>query len=617
MEEIKKEDNKKSNAAIILLAIILALAIIGIVFWLIFQFLMPSTKLKPLPQISYNQTYCQQDSDCVLIPAHKNCCHVCGQEAVRIKDKDSTISERQKLCPFTDQLCPIYKCPNYDYKAVCEQNKCVTKKELRNVNDNSNTNIIVSLDKNIYTQGEAVNITIKNNLNSDVMVANISVEYLEIMAGRMGNDVWKTVDRDIQCACTALCDLAVIVIERNKNQSFVWDQKTDQIIIADNPIGAKLPDSMSCERATIGTYRIKLSYLGSKGSGDVTLDAYSSKFDITNDTLSNNNINIPNDNTNVNINSAASSTGQYKIIGSYTSPGESSFIEKIGNNVFMTDISEGLLAIDVSDPVKPKLLGKLKIGNGGAYAVAIHNNFPNVSATSPFGRYVLVSGYASTEVSMVDVNNLSALKITESSNTKRSVQDVVLVGDYAYLAIDGPEVEILKLRRNTFDAKEITSVGFINLRAGSHAIGIAANELGNVLVVAEGEKGLGIYNLTNSSSPSLKLNISDIGYVNTVAISGNNVFTGIGNNVKIFDVNTQKEIGTVEVAGVWGLKVKDNTLYVASGEEGVKIFDVSGINNPKQIAIIDTPGRARDLVIDGDYIYVADDRDDLQIIEKQ
>ena len=69
---------------------------------------------------------------------------------------------------------------------------------------------------------------------------------------------------------------------------------------------------------------------------------------------------------------------------------------------------------------------------------------------------------------------------------------------------------------------------------------------------------------------------------------------------------------------VWGLKVKNNTLYVASGENGVKVLDISDIRNPEQIALIDTPGRARsiDVSADGKYIYVADDRDDLQIIQK-
>lgn len=53
----------------------------------------------------------------------------------------------------------------------------------------------------------------------------------------------------------------------------------------------------------------------------------------------------------------------------------------------------------------------------------------------------------------------------------------------------------------------------------------------------------------------------------------------------------------------------------------VQFIDVSTPDNPVSLGIVDTPGRARDVELfydsqkDAYYPYVADDRDDLQIIE--
>lgn len=318
----------------------------------------------------------------------------------------------------------------------------------------------------------------------------------------------------------------------------------------------------------------------------------------------------------VNTNTTTNSTNaQYKIIGSYTSPGESSFVEKIDNTVFLTDISEGLLAIDVSNPKEPKLLSKTKIGGGGAYALAM----------SPFGSmHALTSGYGNTKITLINISNSKKqneviINAGENLNTKRSVQDIVwIAGDYFYLAIDGPEVEILHTNRyiplDTFSNwKEFESLGIFKIVENSHAIGIAASN--GKLVIAQGETGIGVYGLENPTLPKLITNISGIGYINTVVANGNYIYAGTSDEIKIIDLTTQKVVSKIP-ANAWRLKVKDNLLYIAEGEKGVTIVNVSDPTKPQTITTINTPGRARDITIDGDYIYVADDRDDLQVIQK-
>lgn len=313
---------------------------------------------------------------------------------------------------------------------------------------------------------------------------------------------------------------------------------------------------------------------------------------------------------------------QYKIIGSFTSPGESSFVKILGDTAYLTDISEGLLAIDVSNPEKPTLLDKIKIGNGGAYALTIEPN----------GPFAVVSGYGNSKVALIDIRDPKKLQIIDEIDTKRPVQNMAVVGSYVYLAIDGPEVEVLELT-SIFDdslttelsiSRLLTSKGVFQIQGGGHALGTAVLDI-NVgdllthdLIIAQGESGVGVYKKAEFIMPQFSF-VSNVGYVNIVAADENYVYAGVGNAIKVIDLKIQKEIADIKIDDVWNFKVKDNTLYVASGENGVKVLDISEIKNPKEVAVVDTPGRARsiDVSADGKYIYVADDRDDLQIIGMQ
>ena len=287
----------------------------------------------------------------------------------------------------------------------------------------------------------------------------------------------------------------------------------------------------------------------------------------------------------------------------------------MGNIAYLTDISEGLLAIDVSNPEKPTLLSKIKIGGGGAYALAVNPN-----------GYAVASGYGNSKVALIDIEDPKNLRIVDEMDAKRSVQDMVMAGNYVYLAIDGPEVEVLTLKfaetKIGSSKPELISKGVFQIQGGGHAIGLAAADInkseGHILIIAQGEAGIVFYKKAEEFIMPQPFSAFNISYVNIVATDENYFYAGVGNAIKVLVIKPQKKITDIKVDDVWGLKVKNNTLYVASGENGVKVLDISDIRNPEQIALIDTPGRARsiDVSADGKYIYVADDRDDLQIIQK-
>jgi hypothetical protein len=61
--------------------------------------------------------------------------------------------------------------------------------------------------------------------------------------------------------------------------------------------------------------------------------------------------------------------------------------------------------------------------------------------------------------------------------------------------------------------------------------------------------------------------------------------------------------------------VVSDTLYLADGDYGLKIFNISTISNPVELGrFYDGSGEAKDVVVNGNYAYIADGYDGLEIV---
>ncbi len=79
--------------------------------------------------------------------------------------------------------------------------------------------------------------------------------------------------------------------------------------------------------------------------------------------------------------------------------------------------------------------------------------------------------------------------------------------------------------------------------------------------------------------------------------------------------NKKAIIGTVDTPGpALAVTVVGNLAYVADGDDGLQVVDISNSENPVIIGAVDTPGVAQDIAVVEDLAYVADD-DSLQIVD--
>ena len=56
---------------------------------------------------------------------------------------------------------------------------------------------------------------------------------------------------------------------------------------------------------------------------------------------------------------------------------------------------------------------------------------------------------------------------------------------------------------------------------------------------------------------------------------------------------------------VFGLDRKDDLVFVANGNGGVQLFDISDVSAPYNVAFIKPNGFARDVKVSGNYAYIA------------
>lgn len=86
--------------------------------------------------------------------------------------------------------------------------------------------------------------------------------------------------------------------------------------------------------------------------------------------------------------------------------------------------------------------------------------------------------------------------------------------------------------------------------------------------------------------------------------------------IDISDINNPAEYSSIVLDGVsLSVRVKDDYAYVASDRSGLYVVDVTDKSNPVQVAQINTSGRSKDIHIAGNYAFLADGSGGLKVID--
>jgi hypothetical protein len=239
-------------------------------------------------------------------------------------------------------------------------------------------------------------------------------------------------------------------------------------------------------------------------------------------------------------------------LGSCSTPSFARNVAVRGNYAYVADGDSGLQVIDVSNSAAPVMVGNYETA-GTAITVRVAGNYA-----------YLADGY--TGLLVVNIANPSSPTLVGTYNDSGYPMGVALAGNYAYVAttIGSGQLQAIDIT----DPANPIFVGSANF--GSNEYGVCIS--GNYAYVGAYAYGMGIFDISTPGHPALmgSYNVIDPG-------------------------NVRRTFAT------------DTLAFVTQGLSGIVMLNVSNPASPVVIDSADTYGNTADVVMSGDYVYVADD----------
>lgn len=141
---------------------------------------------------------------------------------------------------------------------------------------------------------------------------------------------------------------------------------------------------------------------------------------------------------------------------------------------------------------------------------------------------------------------------------------------------------------------------------------------GSLAYVAAGTDGVHIVEVSDDAGPRLIGHWDSPGSAESIAVSDSTLYVADGPfGLQIVDVSDPAApvpVGSAfDTNFVFDVAVRDGRAFLAGADAGLLVADV-GAGAPRQIAVLDTPGFARDLTISGETLYLADQWGGVRII---
>ncbi len=270
--------------------------------------------------------------------------------------------------------------------------------------------------------------------------------------------------------------------------------------------------------------------------------------------------------------------------------------------IFLSTIGVIVLSLSGGNPFsqevdKTKIIPELK---NRMYAVQIKDNYAYAAVTA--GLIVF------------DISDPSKAKEAAMAYIPGASVSVTLSGDHAFLCAGPSGVWIFDIS----DPHSPAQAGFFDTRGA--AMGCAVK--GKTCFIADGTFGLVVLDVSDPQKPReiFHYDIEDTGdYYRHVTADGEYVYAAVGfNGVKIFKTGTNKtsKISEFRTAGeARHVVLSGKELFVADGQGGLRIYDVSDPASPKEKGSISTRDFSRGVAVLGTYAYLADGNGGLRVID--
>ncbi|MGA1869867.1 MAG: BACON domain-containing protein [bacterium] len=174
------------------------------------------------------------------------------------------------------------------------------------------------------------------------------------------------------------------------------------------------------------------------------------------------------------------------------------------------------------------------------------------------------------------------------------------------ITITGETVTVIQLGAPWVYSSITPQQGYTDANTTIHISGENLTENTNIVIYGEGLSLKGSYNTSGCAYGAY--------------VDGNYAYVADGDSgLQIIDISYPRSLiltGSYNTPGeARGIYIKSNYAYIADGDSGLQIIDIKDPENPSLTGNYDTSGSAHGIYIDCNYAYVADGDSGLQIID--
>lgn len=276
----------------------------------------------------------------------------------------------------------------------------------------------------------------------------------------------------------------------------------------------------------------------------------------------------------------------------------SNLVEARGNYAYVDDGFVGLNIVNVMDPDFPSTVGT--IPHVYVYDFALTGDYA-----------VLADAYS--DVQIWDISDPRAPTRESAIDTERRCLavygDYLLVGYNTFTPTFGLRVF------NMIDPENPVLVGDVDIPGLPEAITVYSH----YALVAVGDGGVLVIDMEDPETPEIVATIPTSFSASHVAVSGTTAWIAEDERVvgvSIADPASPAILGRIPVSGsALRLAVENNRLYVASGDAGIQVIDISDPDDIHIDCCVSTSHEALDVALANGYMFVADDRAGLSIFK--
>ncbi|MEW6368838.1 MAG: hypothetical protein AB1714_29770 [Acidobacteriota bacterium] len=285
--------------------------------------------------------------------------------------------------------------------------------------------------------------------------------------------------------------------------------------------------------------------------------------------------------------------------------GRGSDLDMAGATLFVSNRSGGIMAVDVSNPARPVVAGRLSVNaydacpsGGSLYCAAWFSGALRLDIRDP--RSITVQGRRQTlgvprsirvegtrayvadyhnGLRVLDIRDPGAIKIQGALDLPGPILRAAMTSTHAFLA-SGP------------NGLQVVSLGARPHQIGKYAPGgcySCALVDSTTLVVARGNAGIEILDVSNPARPRLLSRIQPSGWVDALAVRRPMVYAGNGSDLFTIDITKRDQpVLRQELtrAGTLGLTTQTHFLFT-TGDRTFSAFDIMSAATVVPLASID------------------------------